>query len=168
MQTNALPHYDDSHNTTGCCPKFNPGGWDDQELHFKDKKFVHATTRNALHIPINMGSVFGRVQGKIEDAGGYDPDNMIVLSRDLSPWKAEHFFAVDRDIPGEEIVTLSGDYVTKVFEGAYSNAPAWHEDMQRTVREKGKEPKDIYFFYTTCPKCAKAYGKNYLVGVAGY
>ncbi|MGD9980573.1 MAG: hydrolase [Hyphomonadaceae bacterium] len=24
----------------------------------------------------------------------------------------------------------------------------------------------IYLFYTTCPKCAKAYGKNYVVAVA--
>jgi hypothetical protein len=25
---------------------------------------------------------------------------------------------------------------------------------------------DVYFFFTTCPKCAKAYGRNYVVGVA--
>jgi len=24
----------------------------------------------------------------------------------------------------------------------------------------------MYFFYTTCPTCAKHYGKNYVVGVA--
>jgi hypothetical protein len=24
----------------------------------------------------------------------------------------------------------------------------------------------LYFFYTTCPKCAKHYGKNYVVAVA--
>jgi hypothetical protein len=23
----------------------------------------------------------------------------------------------------------------------------------------------VYFFYTTCPKCAEVYGKNYVVGV---
>ena len=168
MQTNALPHYDDSHNTTGCCPKFNPGGWDGQELHFKDKKFVRAQTRNALHIPLNMGSVFSRVQGKIEDAGAYDPDNMLVLSHELSPWKSEHFFAVDRDIPGEDMTTLSGDYLTKVFEGPYSSVKDWHGEMESAVRAKGGEPNDIYFFYTTCPKCAKAYGQNFVVGVAGY
>ena len=48
MKTNSLPHYDDSTNTTGCCPKFNPDGWDDQELHFKDKRFARATTLNAM------------------------------------------------------------------------------------------------------------------------
>ncbi len=75
MKTNALPHYDDSINTTGCCPKFNPDGWDGQELHFKDKRFVRATTRSVMHIPLNMSSVFGRVQGEIEAAKAYDADD---------------------------------------------------------------------------------------------
>ena len=38
--------------------------------------------------------------------------------------------------------------------------------MVKQVEDRGQEPKNIYFFYTTCPKCAKAYGKNYVVGVA--
>jgi hypothetical protein len=166
MQVNSLPHFDDSINTTGCCPKFNPVGWDAQELHFKDKKFVHATTLSAMHIPLNMGSVFTRVHGHIQDAKAYDPSNMIVLSRDLSPWKAEHLFSATRDIEGEEMTTLSGDYFTKVFEGPYSQAQNWCKDMESLARAKGMEPKKLYFFYTTCPKCAKAYGKNYVVGVA--
>jgi hypothetical protein len=51
MQTNALPDCDMSVNTTGCCPKFNPQGWDAQELHFRDKPFVRATTRSLMHVP---------------------------------------------------------------------------------------------------------------------
>jgi len=84
----------------------------------------------------------------------------------VSPWKAEHFFAVDRDIPGEEMTTLSGDYVTRVFEGPFSSAGAWHKEMAALARDRGHEGGPVYFFYTTCPKCAKAYGKNYVVGVA--
>lgn len=61
MQTNALPHYDDSVNTTGCCPKFNPAGWDGQELHFRDRTFLRATTTSLMHIPLNMGREFTRV-----------------------------------------------------------------------------------------------------------
>ena len=38
--------------------------------------------------------------------------------------------------------------------------------MQDLVRARGSEPKAVYFFYTTCPDCAKAYGQNYVVGVA--
>lgn len=108
MKANALPHYDDSDNPTGCCPRFNPEGWDGQKLHFEDKDFVRATTKSAMHIPLNMGRVFARVQSKMVEAGAYDPDNFIVLSRDLSPWKAEHLFAVSAMVPDEEQVTLTG------------------------------------------------------------
>ena len=65
MESNVLPKMDMSVETTGCCPKFNPEGWDGRHLHFKDKLFVRATTRSLLHVPINMGTVFSRVQGHI-------------------------------------------------------------------------------------------------------
>lgn len=166
MQINALPRYDDSDNPTGCCPKFNPDGWDGRELHFKDKDFVRATTRSALHVPLNMGRVFERIQAKMVAAGGYDPDNTIVLSRDPSPWTGEHLFAVSAPLPDEETVTLTGDFVTRVFEGPYRKAKDWHAEMAELARSKGATEEEVYFFYTTCPKCAKAYGKNYVVGVA--
>lgn len=166
MQTNALPKYDPSVNTTGCCPRFNPEGWDGAELHFREKPFLRAETLSALHIPLNMGKVFSRVQGHIDDAGATDPDQVIVLSRDLSGFKAEHLFSVTRDVPGEEMTTLSGDYVTKVFEGPYSEAKHWHEDLKALSAGRGKADGKVWFFYTTCPACAKAYGKNYVVGFA--
>jgi hypothetical protein len=43
---------------------------------------------------------------------------------------------------------------------------AWSEEMERLVEAKGKKIDAQYFFYTTCPRCAKVYGKNYVVGVA--
>jgi hypothetical protein len=165
MEINALPKCDMSVNTTGCCPKFNPEGWDGQELHFRDKPFVRATTRSVMHAPVNMGKVFGRVQRHVDEAGGFDPDDIIVLSRDVSPWESEHYFAMARPVPGEETATLSGDFVTKVFEGPYRKARDWHGELKELARRRGKEDGDVYFFYTTCPKCAKAYGANYVVGV---
>jgi len=58
---------------------------------------------------------------------------------------------------------LSGKFLTKVFEGPYQNAGKWAVEMKDYVASKGKELKKLYFSYTTCPKCAKAYGKNYVV-----
>ncbi len=39
----------------------------------------------------------------------------------------------------------------------------WIKEMEEYVKSKGKETKMQYFYYTTCPKCAKKYGKNYVV-----
>lgn len=165
METNALPHYDMSDNPTDCCPRFNPDGWDDQDLHFSNKQFVKAKTRSVMHVPVNMGKVFEKTFKAIEHAGALDMNDLIIMSRDVSPWAAEHYFAVSTDVPGEEMTQLSGDYRTKVFEGAYKDAPKWRKALLEMAPDKdGREPA-VYFFYTTCPKCAKHYGKNYVVGL---
>lgn len=36
------------------------------------------------------------------------------------------------------------------------HAEAW-------VRAKGEEPEHVYFYYPTCPNCAKAFGKSEVV-----
>ena len=166
METNALPKYDMSDNPTNCCPRFNPKGWDEQELHFKDKLFVKAKTRSILHIPINMGSVFPKTFSAIEKANAKDDNNFIVLSYDPSSWTGEHYFSVNKNVPGQEMNRMTGDYLTKVFEGPYKNAPKWEKEMEAFVENKGKHVKKTYFFYTTCPKCAKFYGKNYMIAVS--
>lgn len=166
MQINGLPAFDTSVNTTGCCPKFNPRGWDNVTLHFKDKKFVRAVTKSAMHVPLNMDQVFTRVQEHIEDADANDPAYMIVLSRDVSAWEAEHLFAVTADVPNEEMVTLSGDFITRVFEGPYRKVKDWAHDMEVAAKAAGKTASNIYMFYTTCPRCVKVYGENYIVGIA--
>lgn len=165
METNAVPLIDTSHNLTGCCPKFDPEGWDNQSLHFKDKLFVRAVTRSALHIPLNMGQVFARVQEHIEDAAALDPAQAIVLSRDLSAWSGEHYFAVTKEVPGEEMTTLSGDFTTSVHEGSYALAKQWLTEMHAGAEADGHKAGRAYLFYTACPKCAKGYGQNYVIGL---
>ena len=166
MDINALPKYDMSDNPTNCCPRFNTEGWDDQELHFKDKLFVKAKTRSIFHIPINMNSVFPKTFSAIENFNAKADDELIVLSHDPSAWTGEHYFSVTKDVPGMEMVHLTGDYLTKVFEGPYKNISKWEKEMESFVKSKGKQAKKTYFFYTTCPKCAKNYGKNYVVAVS--
>lgn len=165
MQTNALPVTDTSVNTTGCCPQFNPAGWDRQDLHFRDKRFLRAHTASIAHIPLNMGKVFARVLGHIDAHHAADPTQTITLSRELSPWGAEHLFAITGDVPEEEQVRISGDYLTGVFEGPFSAVRDWTAQMRALATDAGHQPGPVWFYYTTCPKCAKVYGKNPVVGV---
>ncbi|NNE10419.1 MAG: hypothetical protein HKN20_17795 [Gemmatimonadetes bacterium] len=166
METNALPRYDMGDNPTNCCPRFNTEGWDEQELRFKDKLFVKAKTRSVFHIPVNMGTVFPKTFDAIDKAHARREDEFIVLSHDPTAWTGEHYFSVTGDVPGQEMVKMTGDYLTKVFEGPYRDVPRWEKEMQEFVERKGKRAKKTYFFYTTCPKCAKYYGKNYVVAVS--
>jgi hypothetical protein len=165
MKTNEIPTIDLADSETNCCPRFHPEPWEDQVLHFEDKPFLKVSTRSLFHIPLNMGPVFSRTVNAIKQAHA-DGEGMLVLSHEESPWHAEHLFAVSKDVPEAQMTRLSGDFVTKVFEGPYRDARTWCSTMKRAVLEKGKHLDTLYFFYTTCPRCAKHYGKNYVVGLA--
>jgi len=166
MQTNALPKQDLDKSETGCCPKFDPKPWEGQTFTFDKKLFVKAKTINLLHIPLNMGSVITKTWEKIQKAGVNSKDEFVMLSTDPSPWVGEHYFAVNKDVPDAEMACLSGTYLTKVFEGPFKEARNWVKQTQEFVKSKGKNLQNLYFYYTTCPKCAKHYGKNYVVAFA--
>lgn len=152
-------------NKDECCPKFNPEGWNNQELNWQEKKFVKGNAMSFLYIPLNMGSMMKKMMAQIEKDGYELPkDKWLMLSSDVSPWKSEHFIAVDKEIDGIENINMSGKFYTKVFEGPYKEAKNWHGEMINLAKEKGMEADKVYFYYTTCPRCIKKYGKNYVVG----
>ncbi len=166
MKANQTPLYDTTENTTDCCPRFKTEAWDNQTLHFDNKHFVRAKTKSLMHIPINMGSVFSETYKAMEDANAIDPDQTLVMCRDLSPWSAEHLFAVSGPVPSQKMVTLSGDYKTKVLNATYRDAHKLSQAFEDDLEAKGYDVDEQYVFYTTCPKCAKAYGENYIVAIA--
>jgi len=102
---------------------------------------------------------------RIQKADALNPEPLM-LSDEKSLWGSDIYIAVSKEVPGAEMVKISGTYLTKVFEGPYKNIGSWVKEMKAYVKSKGKEMKNLYFFYTTCPKCAKAYGKNYTVLLA--
>jgi len=148
-----------------CCPPFDPEPWDEKEATWQDKKFVQDRVRSFLHIPLNFGSVMKRNAALI-DAAGAKSDQTIVLSDENSLWGADVYIAVTRDVRGARNTTISGTFLSKVFEGPYQNVRKWIETTKEFVAARGKEIRKLYCFYTTCPKCAKKYGKNYVVILA--
>jgi effector-binding domain-containing protein len=150
-----------------CCPKFDPKKWDKKTTTWKNKLFVKDSVRAFLHIPVNMGSVMKRMSEKVEAAKAMPKINdWLLLSDECSAWRSDQYMSVTKEVQGMENVKISGTFMTKVFEGPYKDAKNWYTELIEYVKSKGKEPGKIYFYYTTCPKCAKKYGKNYVVGFA--
>jgi len=154
-----------SENKVECCPQFDPGPWDGKELSWKGRRFVKDRVRSFLHIPLNFGSVMVRNMKQIEAAGA-KPAETIVLSDENSLWGADVYIGVAKDVPNAANVTISGTFLSKVFEGPYQNVRKWIEETKTFVASRGKQLKKLYCYYTTCPKCAKKYGKNYVVILA--
>ena len=99
----------------------------------------------------------------------------------------------DQDVEGAKVEKISGSFVAKAYEGDYSNMGKWANEVQELVvkvrqdvtflekeqEENGQEhdknivqkqgeqheeeAEKILFYYPTCPKCARKYGKNYVV-----
>ena len=150
---------------TGCCPRFNPDSWDEKEMVFTDRLFVKDKIRCFFHIPLNFGSVMKRNMDKINKADALDSE-YLMLTDDKSLWRTDIYIAATKDVPDAEMARISGTFLTKVFEGPYRNVGKWIKEMKLYVASKNKGIRKLYTYYTTCPSCAKAYGKNYIVLMA--
>jgi len=98
----------------------------------------------------------------IEKAGAKSAYQLMLFD-EKSLWGSDIYIDVAREVPGAQMAEISGKFLTKVFEGPYNKAGEWAKEMQDYVAGQGQTIKKLYFSYTTCPKCAKAYGKNYVV-----
>ena len=148
-----------------CCPPFNPEPWDEKEIRWENKRFLKDRVTSVFHIPLNFGAVMNRCAVLIEaaDAGS---ESRIVLADENSLWGADVYVEISKDIPGANVATFSGTFLCKAFEGPYSGIRKWIEEMKAFVESREQSPKKMYFYYATCPKCAKKYGKNYVVILA--
>lgn len=147
---------------TGCCAPLDAARWDGRRVTWQDKPFVRDHIKAFLRVPLNFGAVMARDHAAIEAAEAY-PEEPLWLSDEVSPWGSDVYLAVDRDVPGVRMEKLSGTFLTKVFEGPYRDVGKWMRAMEDDVRGQGEGVEKIYFFYATCPKCAKRLGKNQVV-----
>ncbi|TSC51904.1 MAG: hypothetical protein LiPW41_671 [Parcubacteria group bacterium LiPW_41] len=145
-----------------CCPQFDPTPWDGKEIVWENKKFIKDKVCTLFYMPINFGSVVTRMITKVEKQGASVQD-WLCLSDHTSLWNMDLYLAVDKDIPNAENTSISGKFVSKVYEGKFSDTGKWVKEFNVYTKEKGYQVKKQYLWYTTCPKCAKKYGKNYVV-----
>jgi len=145
-----------------CCPPFDPAPWDNAVLEWHDKRFVKGRVFTCMYVPVNFGSVITRMIMKIEAAGIGIPD-WLGLGDHTSRWNMDLYLAVDREVPGMKNTAMSGKFLSKVYEGDFKETGNWCEDFDAYAKSKDLNVSKLYMWYTTCPKCAKKYGKNYVV-----
>ncbi len=147
---------------TGCCARLDDAQWDERQFEWKDKLFLKDHIRSFLHMPLNYGSVISRDLELIEGAQAY-AEVPLTLTEEVSPWGADLYVALDREVPNAKHARLSGTFFSKVYAGPYRDAGKWAQDFENFVENKGHKLKKTYYYYATCPKCAKTYGRNAVV-----
>lgn len=150
---------------TGCCKRFDPGPWDGKTVKWEGRLFLKDHVASIFSIPLNFGAVIVKNMELIQKADALEPEPLM-LSDENSMWGSDVYIAVAKEVPGARMERISGTFLTKVFEGSYQNMGKWIKEMEAYVSSKKQKAKKVYFFYTTCPNCAKAYGKNYIVILA--
>lgn len=160
---NDLPIVDLNNNPTGCCPVFDPIPWDKKTFELDHMKFAKASTKSLFYTPLNLGKVFTKAQEAIDRASANMETGYLILSQDVSKWKADHYFRVSKDVPGLEMTTLSGTFMTRTFDASFRDFPKLIKELEEWINSQGHSMKEFYVFYTTCPKCAKVYGHNHMV-----
>lgn len=151
-----------SESTFECCPPFDPSKWEDQTFTWENKRFICDKVFTFLYMPVNFGKVMKRLDRVITTAGATIPD-YLCLSDHTSKWNMDLYLAVDKEVPGAENTALSGTFYCKVYEGPFRDTEKWCKDYEKYALDLGYKIKKWFMWYTTCPKCAKKYGKNYVV-----
>ena len=149
-------------NNNECCPRLEPERWDKKIHQWDQKCFIKGSVFTFFYMPINFGSVITKLTKKAEEAGASMPDNRC-LSDHTSMLNMDIYLATSKEITGENVIKLSGRYLSKVYEGNFNKSGEWHKDFEEYVRNEGLKLNKTYMWYTTCPKCAKKYGNNYVV-----
>ncbi len=148
--------------STGCCPRFNPAPWQNKTHKWKNKLFVKGTLPSLFYIPLGMDQFMMKNMELMNKAGAKNSDSICIFDY-RSPFSLDLYIATDKTVTGAQMSQMSGTYLSRVYEGSYKESGKWAKNMQEYVKSKGKKLKKLYFSYTTCPACAKAYGKNYVV-----
>jgi hypothetical protein len=157
-----------------------------------DKTFVVDGTYCLFYIPLGFGKAVRRAISKIEHSKTQVPkEDFMILSDCNSPWYSDVLVTTskDQDVEGAKVEKISGSFVAKAYEGEYSNMGKWAKEVQELVvkvrqdnmtsleqecpdnnllqmqgeQHEEEEAEKILFYYPTCPKCARKYGKNYVV-----
>ena len=148
-----------------CCPEFIPEPWHYKTFDWDNKKFIKDRVNTLFYMPMNFGKVMKKLDAKVRDSGAEMQDWMC-LSDHTSKWNMDVYLAVNKEVPDADNRTISGKVYTKVYEGPFKDTGKWHKDFEDTLKAKNLASKKTFMWYTTCPKCAKKYGKNYTVFAA--
>lgn len=149
-------------NEAICCPPLDVAQWEDAMHQWNNKIFIRDRVKTFFFMPLNFGTAMRRLDIKVRAADAAIPD-FLCLSDHTSKWNMDLYLAVNKEVPQADMAKMSGTFYSRVYEGPFKDTGIWCKDYESIVESKGMKIIKMYMWYTTCPKCAKKYGKNYTV-----
>lgn len=150
-----------------CCPKFNIEKWDAKTHHWENKAFIRESIPQLFHIPFPpmIGWKITKMWKMAEEAKKVltNKEDVLILFYDPHAFKSEIYLTVRDDVPNANNIKISGDFISKVFDGPYNAIPKFIAEMDKYLAQQNKKAKKYYVHYSYCPKCAQKFGHNYVV-----
>ena len=124
----AWPPTSQAPKSTGCCPPVDTSQFQEREFTWDKKLFLREHVRTFFHVPLNMNGRMKHAMEMIEGAHA-KADHPLMLADEASPWRSELFIDVAKPVPGAEMSTLSGTFMTKVYDGPFNRVPQWMQEV---------------------------------------
>ena len=141
--------------------KFNAALWDENIFEWK-RKNLSKTRYLQFFTPEIFGSVLKKPDKQIRNKNAVIPDNTGISDHTLK-LNMDIYIAVDKEIPGGQNTTMSGTFVSKFTKDHPVIPKSGTKISLRVAKLRDIKTDKIFMWFTTCPKCAKKYGKNYVV-----
>ncbi|HRZ29269.1 MAG TPA: hypothetical protein P5052_00415 [Candidatus Paceibacterota bacterium] len=129
--------------------------------------FIKETIPTLFHMPFPpmIGQKITKMFTHAEkvNANLDNKEDTLILFADPSAFKSEIYLTVKSPIDNENNVTISGTFMSKVFDGGYNDVPKHIKQMDQYLNTINKKAKKYYIHYAYCPKCAKKFGHNYMI-----
>ena len=150
-----------------CCPEFNPTKWEEKTFNWDNKLFIKETIPTFFHFPFPpmIGKKITKMWENAEKAQANldNKDEILILFADPSAFKSEIYLSTKNHVPNENNITMSGTFISKVFDGSYNSIPKFIKEMDKYLSINNKKATQYYIHYAYCPKCAKTFGHNYMI-----
>lgn len=150
-----------------CCPVFHPEKWNNKNFNWNHKQFIKTSVPTLFHIPFPpmIGKKISKMMKMAEDSNKLleNMEDVLLLFTDPHPFKSEIYLSVTGDVPNSNNTTISGTFMSKVFDGSYNTIPKFIKQMDEYLSALNKKSKKYYVHYAYCPKCSKKYGNNYMI-----
>ncbi|MDB4271051.1 hypothetical protein N9896_03035 [bacterium] len=150
-----------------CCPIFHPEKWNEKTFDWNHKKFIKATVPTFFHIPLPpmIGNRITKMMKLAEDSKKLtsNKEDILVLFTDPHAFMSEIYLSVIDNVANANNTTLSGTFMSKVFDGAYNDIPKFIKQMDAYLQKRKAKAQRYYVHYAYCPECAKDAGHNYIV-----
>ncbi len=139
------------------CPRLVREEWD-RQIHQWDKKPFYALPyRSFFGWPTNLARQTAAAVDLLSRRGLLEsiPINFAVNEQSFG---GTLLISINRNVKDLETRAISGKFMSFFFEGKYTQRTDWIRQVYRYGRANNLNFHELYFWYATCPTCAKKQG----------